>query len=423
MGASLESDAMARIDFDKYEGFYARRTQGLRSSVMRDLMAITARPEIISLAGGLPNTESFPVKTLVKITHDVATEDSAAALQYGPTEGFEETKRNIARVMEAENTLVDTEDIIITTGGQQGIDLTTRTLVDPGDAVIAEAPTYPGAIPSFCSFQADVTQIPMDDDGIRTDLLKNELRRLEKAGRRPKFIYVIPNFHNPAGVSINLERRLELVALARERELIILEDNPYGQLRFEGEQLPTLYSLDDDDNVIYISTFSKIISPGIRLGWMVAPAPLLAKFNLGKQAADLCPSTLAQMVVNRYFRDFRWQDYVEKTTDVYHRRRDAMLAALKEYFPEEASWTRPRGGFYIWATLPGYLDTTDLLALAIEQESVAFVPGAGAYMDGSGANHMRLAFCAVPEERIEDGIKRLARVIKDQMALYKALKG
>lgn len=414
---------MSRIDFDKYDRYYAKRTGGLRSSVMRDLMAIVARPEITSLAGGLPNTESFPAKTLAKITHDVAMEDTAAALQYGPTEGFQETKENIARVMEAEGILVDTDDILITTGGQQGIDLVTRTLVDPGDVVVAEAPTYPGAIPSFCSFQADVIQVPLDDDGIRTDLLRGNLEKLDTEGRMPKFIYVIPNFHNPAGVSLSKNRRLELVEIARERELIILEDNPYGQLRFEGEPLPTLYSLDDDHNVIYLGTFSKIISPGIRLGWLVAPSPLLQKFNLGKQAADLCPSTLAQKIVNRYFRDFRWQDYVEKTTEVYRRRRDAMLEALAEYFPEEASWTKPLGGFYIWATLPDYLDTTDLLALAIEQEKVAFVPGAGSYIDESGNNKMRLAFCAVPEDRINDGIKRLAKVIKEQMALYKALKG
>lgn len=414
---------MAKIEFDKYEDFYAKRTGGMRSSVMRDLMAITARPEIISLAGGLPNTESFPAKTLAKITHDVAMQNSAAALQYGPTEGFMETRENIVRVMEAEDMLVDAENIIITTGGQQGIDLVTRTLIDPGDYLIAEAPTYPGAIPSFCSFQADVIQVPVDDEGIRTDLLKIELAKLLKAGAKPKFIYVIPNFHNPAGVSINLERRLELVSLAREQGLLILEDNPYGQLRFEGESLPTLYSLDEDDNVIYLSTFSKIISPGIRLGWIVAPSPLLQKFNLGKQAADLCPSTLAQKIVNMYFKDFRWQDYVEKTTEIYRVRRDAMLLALEEHFPEGAVWTRPQGGFYIWATLPEYLDTTDLLALAIEQESVAFVPGGGSYVDGSGTNHMRLAFCAVPEEKIEEGIKRLAKVIKEQMALYKALKG
>lgn len=414
---------VTKIDFDKYESFYAKRTGGMRSSAMRDLMAIIARPDIISLAGGLPNTDSFSAKTLAKITHDVAMDSCAAALQYGPTEGFDETKENIIRVMAEENTVVDKDNIIVTTGGQQGIDLVARILVDPGDPIITEAPTYPGAIPSFCGFEADVIQVPLDDNGIRTDLLKKELESLLKAGTKPKFIYVIPNFHNPAGVSLNLKRRLELVALAREHQLIIVEDNPYGQLRFEGEPLPTMYSLDDDNNVVYLSTFSKIISPGIRLGWMAAPTPLLQKFNLGKQAADLCPSTLAQKIVNKYFEEFRWQDYVEKVTGVYRVRRDAMLAALEEHFPKEASWTRPEGGFYIWATLPDYIDTTDLLALAIEEEKVAFVPGAASYVNGGGANHMRLAFCAVPEDRIETGIKRLAKVIREQMALYRALKG
>ncbi|MEK6536531.1 MAG: PLP-dependent aminotransferase family protein [Actinomycetota bacterium] len=414
---------MTRIDFDKYEGFYAKRTGGLRSSVMRDLMAVVARPDVITLAGGLPNTESFPARTLARVTHEVSMHSSAAALQYGPTDGFEETKRNIVKVMAEENTVIDPEDVIVTTGGQQGIDLVTRIFVDPGDTIIAEAPTYPGAIPSFCSFEANVVQVPLDSDGIRTDLLKGEIDRLRQAGTKPKFIYVIPNFHNPAGVCLSLERRLEIVELARQHELIIVEDNPYGQLRFEGEQLPTLYSLDKDDNVIYLSTFSKIISPGIRLGWMVAPQPLLAKFNLGKQAADLCPSTLAQMIVNQYFKDFRWQDYVEEVIKVYRGRRDAMLAALTEYFPEEASWTHPEGGFYIWVTLPEYLDTVDLLALALEEQKVAFVPGSGAWVDGSGANHMRLSFSGVPEDRIEEGIKRIAKVIREQMKLFRALRG
>lgn len=412
---------MTKIDFDKYEDFYAKRTEHMRSSVMRDLMAIVARPEVISLAGGLPSTESFPAKTLARITHEVSMRSSAAALQYGPTEGFDETKENIAAVMAAESTKVDIDNIIVTTGGQQAIDLVTRVLVDPGDVIIAEAPTYPGAIPSFSSFQANVFQVPLDDDGIRIDLLKKELKHLLKEGGKPKFIYVIPTFHNPAGVSLSLERRHELVELAKKHQLIILEDNPYGQLRFEGKPLPTLYSLDDDNNVIYVGTFSKIISPGIRLGWVVAPTPLLQKINLGKQAADLCPSTLAQMIVNRYFREARWQDYVEKVTKVYRSRRDAMLAALAEHFPEEANWTHPQGGFYIWVTLPDYLDTTDLLALALEEQQVAFVPGAGAWVDGSGANHMRLAFCGVPEDKIEEGIKRLAKVIKEQIDLYRAL--
>jgi len=414
---------VTRIDFDKYEEFYAKRTGAMRSSVMRDLMAVTAMPDVISLAGGMPNTSSFPAKTLDKITHEIAMHGAAAALQYGPTEGFDETKENIIEVMAEENTLVERENIIVTTGGQQGIDLVTRILVNPGDTVIAEAPTYPGAIPSFCSFEADVIQVPLDDDGLRMDLFKEVLGKLLKAGTKPKFIYVIPDFHNPAGVCLSFERRQELVALAKEHQLIIVEDNPYGQLRFEGEALPTLYSLDDDDNVIYLSTFSKILSPGIRLGWIVAPAPLLAKFNLGKQAADLCPSTFAQKIVNRYFEQARWQDYVDTVRDIYHKRRDAMLTALDEYFPEEAIWTHPQGGFYIWVTLPDYINTTDLLALAVEEEKVAFVPGAGGWVDGSGANHMRLAFCGVPEDKIEEGIKRLAKVIREQMVLYRALQG
>lgn len=414
---------MTRIDFDKYEEFYARRTAGMRSSVMRDLMAIIARPDIISLAGGLPNTESFPAKTLAEVTKAVAADSTAAALQYGPTEGFEETRKNIVEVMAEENTVADPDNIIVTTGGQQGIDLVTRVLINPGDVIISEAPTYPGAIPSFCSFEADVIQVPLDNDGIRTDLLTQEVEKLAKTGRKPKFIYLIPDFHNPAGVCLSLERRVEIVELAKKYELIIVEDNPYAQLRFEGQHLPTLYSLDQDDNVIYLSTFSKILSPGIRLGWMVAPSPLLAKFNLGKQAADLCPSTLAQKIVNQYFREFRWQDYVEEVIKVYRSRRDAMLAALEEFFPAEASWTYPQGGFYIWVTLPEYLDASDLLALAIEEQKVAFVPGSGGWVDGSGANHMRLSFSAVPEDVITDGIERIAKVIREQMDLYRALRG
>ncbi len=415
---------MAKIDFDKYEEFYAKRSGEMRSSVMRDLMAVVARPEVISLAGGMPNTESFSRKILAKIMHDISMHDSAAALQYGPTEGFDETKENITKVMAAEGTHVDIGNLIVTTGAQQGIDLSARLLIDPGDTIIAEAPTYPGAIPSFTNFQANVCQVPLDADGLRVDLARKEVEKLAKNGAKPKFIYVIPNFHNPGGVSLSLHRRHELVALAKEHRLIILEDNPYGQLRFEGEPLPTLYSLDDDDNVIYLSTFSKILSPGIRLGWVAAPAPLLAKFNLGKQAADLCPSTLAQMLVNRYFKEARWQDYVSRVIDIYRARRDVMLAALKEYFPEEASWTLPQGGFFIWATLPEYINSADLLALALEEELVAFVPGSGAWADGkSGANHMRLAFCGVPEDKIEEGIKRLGKVIKEQMGLYEALRG
>ncbi|MGZ8634779.1 MAG: aminotransferase-like domain-containing protein, partial [Solirubrobacteraceae bacterium] len=348
-----------RRDLERYAGLFASRTSVMKSSAMRDLMAITERPEVISLAGGLPDTSTFPAETLAALLSKVAASDSARALQYAPTEGMAVVGEAIAAVMAAEGMHVDPEDVLVTTGGQQVIDLVCKTLVDPGDVIVAEAPTYPGAVPAFSAYQADVVQIAMDDDGMRIDELEETLERLEREGRRPKFIYTIPTFQNPAGVTMSLPRRQRLVEVARERELLVLEDNPYGLLRYEGEALPTLRSLDGGDFVIYLGTFSKILSPGIRLGWTVAPAPVLEKMNLGKQAADLCSSTFTQHVVAAYFEHARWQDYVGSLRELYRGRRDAMLAALEEHFPPEASWTRPQGGLFVWATLPDYLDTTD----------------------------------------------------------------
>ena len=349
----------------------------MKSSAMRDLMAVTARPEVISLAGGLPDTSSFPPETFAAIAQRIAHESCAKALQYGPTEGLAETKDCIAEVMHADGGMkVDPDHLIVTTGGQQVIDLVTKTLIDPGDVIIAEAPTYPGAVPTFSSYEADVVQIDMDADGMRIDLLEERLTALEREGRRPKFIYTVPSFQNPAGVTMSLERRQRLVELAAEREILVLEDNPYGLLRYEGQPLPPLYALDGGVYVMYLGTFSKILSPGIRLGWVVAPAPVLEKINLGKQAADLCTSTLSQLMVQAYFEEARWHDYVESLTEIYRARRDTMLDALAEFFPPEAEWTRPAGGLFIWATLPDFIDTTDLLARAL-RDNVAFVPGRG----------------------------------------------
>ena len=287
-------------DLQRYAGLFAARTRVMRSSAMRDLMAITARPEVISLAGGLPDTSTFPPASFAAQMTKIAQESSAQALQYGPTDGFAETKDCIRQVMEAEGMAPDPDDIIVTTGGQQAIDLVTKTLVDPGDVVICEAPTYPGAIPVFCSYEAEVVQVETDEAGMKVDELAALLERLA-AGKRPKFVYTVPSFQNPAGVTLSEERRHALVDLARERELLVVEDNPYGLLRYEGEPMPTLYELDGGDYVIYLGTFSKILSPGIRLGWAVAPPPVLEKIGLGKQAADLCTSTLTQYFVREYF--------------------------------------------------------------------------------------------------------------------------
>lgn len=409
-------------DIERYAGLFAARTRVMKSSAMRDMMAVTARPEVISLAGGLPDTSTFPRDTFSAVTEAIAAESVAKALQYGPTEGLPETKECIAEVMAAEGMRADPEDIVVTTGGQQVIDLVVKTLIDPGDVIIAEAPTYPGAVPTFYSYQADVVQIEMDSNGMRIELLEETLDRLEREGRRPKFIYTVPTFQNPAGVTLSLERRRRLVEIANERELLVLEDNPYGLLRYEGEPLPPLRSLDGGVFVMYLGTFSKILSPGIRLGWVVAPPPVLEKINLGKQAADLCTSTLSQLMVHAYFEHSRWRDYVEALTELYRDRRDTMLDALAEFFPREAEWTRPQGGMFIWATLPDFIDTTDLLARAL-RDNVAFVPGSGAYLDGRGRSSMRLNFSASAGDDIREGIRRIGEVIKEQVDLYGTLTG
>jgi 2-aminoadipate transaminase len=394
----------------------------MKSSAMRDLMAVTVRPEVISLAGGLPDTSTFPPDTFAAVAQRIATESCAKALQYGPTDGLVETKRCIADVMLAEGMRVDPEDVVVTTGGQQVIDLVTKTLIDPGDVIVAEAPTYPGAVPTFYSYQADVVQIEMDAFGMRVDLLEETLDRLEKEGRRPKFIYTVPTFQNPAGVTMSLERRRRLVQIAHQRELLVLEDNPYGMLRYEGEGLPPLRALDGGVYVMYLGTFSKILSPGIRLGWVVAPPPVLEKINLGKQATDLCTSTLSQLMVQAYFEQSDWRDYVQSLTEVYRERRDTMMDALAEFFPREAEWTRPQGGMFIWVTLPEFIDTTDLLARAL-RDNVAFVPGAAAYLDGRGRNSMRLNFSASDSDDIREGVRRIGEVVKEQVALYGTLTG
>jgi 2-aminoadipate transaminase len=422
----------------RYEALFAARTRGMKSSAMREMMALTERPDVISLAGGLPDTTTFAPALYAKLMADVAAESTARALQYGPTEGMAATVGCIAEVMHAEGTEIDPSEVIVTTGGQQVIDLVCKTLIDPGDVIVAEAPTYPGAVPTFSAYQAQVEQIATDEDGMPIDELERTLDSLQAQGRRPKFIYTIPNFQNPGGVTMSLARRRRLIEVARERELLVLEDNPYGLLRYEGEPLPTLYSLDADavgrgrasDLVIYLGTFSKILSPGLRLGWAVAPRPVLEKLNLGKQGSDLCSSTVTQMFVTAYFNEVgpggvpAWRDYVDRLKELYRGRRDVMLEALDEHFGAAARWTTPQGGLFIWATLDERIDTTDLLALARKSEGVAFVPGRAAYMDGrSGASSMRLNFAGVPDAEIREGVRRIGRAVREQLGLLGSFSG
>lgn len=313
----------------------------MRSSAMRDMMEITARPEVISSPAACrtlpPSPEAFAAEM-----HRIEKTAVAEVLQYGPTEGSWLVREQIVEVMAAEGTRVDALDITVTTGGQQGIDLITKTLIDPGDVIICDAPTYPGAIPTFCSYEADVRQIEMDADGMRVDLLEEMIAKLEAEGRKPKFIYSIPTFQNPGGVTLSLERRRRLVEIAREKEILVVEDNPYGLLRFEGEPLPTLYSLDGGNFVVYLGTFSKILSAGLRIGWLVTPNPIREKVVLGKQAADLCTSTLTQDFAGHFFKTGRWREYVAELTGIYRARRDVMISAMAEYFPHGATWNKPQ---------------------------------------------------------------------------------
>ncbi len=414
---------MRRTILDPYEDRYARRVFGMRSSVMRDLMSITQRPEVISLAGGLPDTGAFDRKVLAELVAEVAREDGAVALQYGPTEGIRPVVDVIREVMRSEGMDPDPANIIVTTGGQQVLDLFARTFLDAGDVVIAEGPTYPGVVPCFDAVQADVRHVPLDADGLdpaRVEALMDELAR---EGLRAKYLYTIPTFQNPGGVTTTLERRERLVQLAAERNLIILEDNPYSLLRYEGEPVATLRSLDQHDRVAYLGTFSKIFSPGVRVGWIEAPKPILQRVNLLKQAADLCSSTFTQLLVTRFFTSedgAAWKAWVARLNEIYRARRDAMVDAIEEFFPQGTTFTVPQGGLFLWATLPGVVDTSDLLARALEKD-VAFVPGRGAFLDGSGSSSMRLNFSAMGEDRIREGVRRIGEAVDEVMGLARSL--
>ena len=411
---------MPLVDLDRFDFLYANRVKGMKSSAARDLMATLSRPGIISLAGGFPDTRVFGEEAFREISRNVAA-DSAQALQYGPTGGLEGVKDVIADVMEAEGTPARQEDIFITTGAQQGLDLVGKVFLDEGDAVLCEGPTYVGALNAFAAYRPRIMHVPMDRAGMIPVAAREALKRARKQGIHVKFIYTVPNFHNPAGVTLAKERRHELLEIAREYDLVILEDNPYGMLRFEGEALPTIASLEQEsgagaDRVVYLGTFSKIFAPGVRLGWVHAQPGILHKINLGKQGADLCSSNLTQMLIYSYFRHADWRSYVKRLTAIYKERCEAMLDALAEFMPNEVHWTHPEGGLFVWATLPSYLDATAMLPRAVAK-NVAYVPGEGFYSGGAGKNCMRLNFSFVEPERIRRGIELLSEVIRERMEL------
>ena len=398
---------------------YAQRTKRVHSSEIRELLKITQQPDVISFAGGLPSPDAFPIARFEEACHKVLSQQADHSLQYGRTEGYEALRDWIAKNMARYGVRANLENVLITSGAQQALDLIGKLFIDRGDRVLVEAPTYLGALQAFNVYGADYISVPTDGDGLRTDLLEEQLRS------SPKFMYVLPNFQNPAGTTLSEGRRHELVLLADKYGLPIIEDDPYGQLRYEGKHIPPLVVIDRENlrrdngysigNVIYLGTFSKTIAPGLRLGWIVAPPEVIAKLVQLKQSTDLHTSTFTQHVTYELVRDGFFDQHVKFIRNLYRGRRDAMLQALKEFFPDEVQWTRPHGGLFLWVTLPQNLDSHTILESAIAQ-NVAFVPGNAFYAHPAKVDHhMRLNFSNAPPELIREGIRRLALAVENQL--------
>jgi len=403
---------------------YAQRTQRMGRSVIRELLKLTMQPDIISFAGGLPAPELFPVDRCQDAVCRLLDELGAQALQYGPTEGYLPLRRAIAARMVRYGIDAKPENVCITNGSQQALDLIGKLLLNPGDRILVEEPTYLGALQAWNAYQAEYVTVPCDDYGVRTDLLEAALR----VG--PKFMYILPNFQNPGGTTLAFERRQMLVRLSNKYGIPIVEDDPYGALRYEGEHLPPLVALDADyqttaglnghgfmeGNVIYLGTFSKTLAPGLRLGWVVAPAEVVDQLVMTKQGTDLHTSSLDQMLAYELIRGDFLDEHIRVIRQVYSQRRDVMLAALERYFPEGCSWTHPEGGLFLWARTPDWIDTGEMMVEAVAHK-VAYVPGFAFYADSRrGHNTMRLNFSNAQPPQIEEGIMRLGNLLKEKIA-------
>lgn len=397
---------------DDYAEYYSASARVMTRSLIRELLKLTRRRNIISFAGGLPDPSTFPVEELKVITTHVLETQPQLALQYGPTEGDLRLRQELVKWMAKDGIRVTPDQVLITVGSQQGLDLVGRVFVDPGDVVVVELPSYMAALHVFRGYRAEMVGVPQDDDGMRIDVLESTLTSLRAAGRRVKLIYVVPDFQNPSGVTLAEDRRLRLLALAREHRALVVEDTPYRELRYEGTAPPPLAALDTDGRVIYLSTFSKTLSPGMRIAWMAAPEPLIHQFVTAKQAIDLCCPSLTQAIAAEFCARGHIYERVGRLVDLYRRKRDVMLAALEREMPEGVTWTHPAGGLFLWIRLPDGMDTEKLLPAAIEEEGVAYVVGSGFHADGGGRNALRVNYSFPSETDINEGIKRLARLVK-----------
>ena len=401
-------------NLDQWYSHYADRTAGLAASEVRALFAVASRPEVVSLAGGMPFVSALPKELVSGAMERVMRDSGPAALQYGSGQGLPALREQILDVMALEGIRAGVDDIVVTTGSQHALELITKLFINPGDVVLAEAPSYVTALTVFKSFQAEVAHVVMDDFGLVPQALRETIAQVRAEGKPIKFLYTIPTFSNPAGVTLTWERRLEILEICRSEGILVLEDNPYGLLYFDGQPPHAMRSVEED-GVIYLGTFSKTLAPGFRVGWALAPHAIREKIILANEAAVLSPSSFTQYVIHEYLSQADWKGQIDTFRGVYRERRDAMLTALDDYLPD-LSWTNPSGGFYVWVTLPENLDSKSMLPRAVK-ELVAYTPGTAFYADGSGRNKMRLSFCYPTPDFIREGIRRLSTVINGELEL------
>ncbi len=400
---------------DSWVDSYAERTNGMAASEIRALFSVASRPEVVSLAGGMPFVQALPMDQIAETVRTLLLERGAQALQYGSGQGDVVLREQILDVMRDVGVIAHPDDIVVTTGSQMALDLVTRVFCDPGDVVLVEAPSYVGALGVFRAYQCGVEHVTMDDEGLVPAALSEAIVRVRASGRPIKMIYTIPSFHNPAGVSQGAQRRLEILTIAQQAGILVLEDDPYGLLGFDGE-VPRAMRADDADGVIYLGSFSKTIASGLRVGWAVAPHGVREKLVLAAESAVLCPSNFAQLTISEYLATQPWRQQVKVFRELYRERRDALLESLQAMMPEGTTWTIPAGGFYSWLTLPNGLDATAMLPRAIAA-LVAYVPGTGFYVDGQGRQNLRLSYCYPEPDRIREGVRRLAAVVESELEL------
>nr|WP_206203466.1 PLP-dependent aminotransferase family protein [Thermococcus sp. M36] len=416
-GTEVEEKLMRKLSSGSldFEVYFSDKAREMKASEIRELLKLVETGDVISLAGGLPAPETFPVEIIKDIAAEVLTHHADKALQYGTTKGFTPLRLALAKWMENRYGIPTSKvEIMMVAGSQQALDLIGRTFINRGDIVIVEGPTYLAALNAFKYYEPEFISIPMDDEGMRVDLLEEKLEELRRQGKRIKFVYTVSTFQNPAGVTMSLERRKRLIELADEYDFLIVEDSPYSELRYSGEPIPPIKHFDDEGRVIYLGTFSKILAPGFRLGWIAAHPHFIRKIEIAKQAVDLCANTLSQVIAWKYVEDGHLDRHIPKIIEFYKPRRDAMLEALEEYMPEGVRWTKPDGGMFIWVTLPEGIDTKLMAEKAI-RKGVAYVPGEAFFAHRDVKNTMRLNFTYVPEDVIHDGVKRLAGVIEEEI--------